>query len=66
MIRLNGQGKDIVEGVTLKEMLEEAGYRLDVIAVQVNGDIVSKDQYASYRLTDGDDIDVVAFVGGGC
>ncbi len=66
MIRLNGQGKDIVEGITLKEMLEEAGYRLDVIAVQVNGDIVSKDQYASYRLTDGDDIDVVAFVGGGC
>lgn len=66
MIRLNGQGKDIVEGITLKEMLEEAGYRLDVIAVQVNGDIVSKDQYASYRLKDGDDIDVVAFVGGGC
>jgi sulfur carrier protein len=66
LIQLNGQEQDIADGITLKEVLEEAGYRLDIIAVQVNGDIISKDRYASYRLTDGDDIDVVAFVGGGC
>lgn len=66
MIQLNGQEQDIADGITLKEVLEEAEYRLDVIAVQVNGDIISKDRYASYHLTDGDDIDVVAFVGGGC
>lgn len=66
MIKLNGQDKLITDGATLAEVLQDAGYRLDVIAVQVNGDIVPKDRYSSHRLADGDDIDVVAFVGGGC
>lgn len=66
MIRLNGEERPELQGRMLADALKNEGYRLDVIAVQIDGDIVSKKDYGSFCIADGNTIEVVAFVGGGC
>lgn len=66
MVRINGVEKDITAHTSLEDLLKAEGYRLDVIAVQLNGDIVPRDRYAATALADLDAIEVVSFVGGGC
>lgn len=65
MIIINGEKHVFRAGETLLELLEEQGYRLEVIAVEYNGAILSKAAYGSTTLHEADRIEVVSFVGGG-
>lgn len=65
MITVNGKSLDVCAGITLQELLDAQGYRLDVIAVEYNGRITPKDAYADTVLQEGDKLEVVSFVGGG-
>ncbi len=64
MVKINGQLLDIA-GKTLAEYLSTTDYPPTRIAVERNGAIVPKAQYAETVLADGDQIEVVSFVGGG-
>ena len=46
-------------------LLENAGYQMKRIAVELNGDILPKYEYSDTMLKDGDRLEVVTFVGGG-
>ena len=54
-----------IAGKTLAEYLAGTNYDSKRIAVERNGDIVPKAQYAETVMCDGDSIEVVSFVGGG-
>ena len=64
MVKVNGESKDIA-GKTIAEYLATTNYDMKRIAVERNGDIVPKAQYAETVLQDGDSIEIVSFVGGG-
>lgn len=64
MVKINGEIMDIA-GKTLAEYLAGTNYDSKRIAVERNGDIVPKAQYAETVMCDGDSIEVVSFVGGG-
>ena len=64
MVKVNGEERDIA-GKTIAEYLATTNYDMKRIAVEHNGDIVSKAQYSETVLKDGDSIEVVSFVGGG-
>lgn len=64
MVKINGKYFD-VNGKTLTEYLSETDYDVRRIAVECNGEIVPKTQYEKIVLADGDEIEVVSFVGGG-
>lgn len=64
MVTINGEALPAA-GKTLAAYLEEAGYPLNRVAVERNGDIVPKAGYQETVLRDGDTIEVVRFVGGG-
>ena len=64
MVKVNGTDLDIA-GKTLAEYLATTKYDMKRIAVERNGDIVSKAQYSETVLKAGDSIEVVSFVGGG-
>ena len=64
MVRINGEDLDVV-GKSVAEYLNSAGYDLGRVAVELNGDIVPKAQYADTIFQDGDCVEVVSFVGGG-
>ena len=64
MVNVNGTELDI-SGKTLTEYLAITNYDMKRIAVERNGDIVPKAQYGETVLQDGDDLEIVSFVGGG-
>lgn len=64
MVKINGEEKD-VSGMTISAYLETTRYNPTRIAVERNGDIVPKAQYATAVLQDGDSVEIVGFVGGG-
>ena len=64
MVRINGN-EEAAAGMALKDYLEQKQYPADGIAVECNGSIVPKEEYAKKILRDGDVLEVVSFVGGG-
>ena len=64
MVKINGEKLNIV-GKTVAEYLATTNYDSKRIAVECNGDIVPKAQYDNTILQDGDNVEVVSFVGGG-
>ena len=64
MVKINGELLDIA-GKTISEYLSSANFDPKRVAVEQNGDIVPKAQYEQTVLNDGDNIEVVSFVGGG-
>ncbi len=64
MVTINGTAYDAA-GKTLREYLESAGYDINRVAVERNGEIAAKKDYADTVLADGDELEVVRFVGGG-
>ena len=64
MVKVNGTELDIA-GKTVSEYLSSTNYDSKRIAVERNGDIVFKSQYDVAVLRDGDNLEIVSFVGGG-
>ncbi len=63
MIVLNGKENENYK--TLAELLEKNGYRREIIAVEINGVIIKKEDYDEIAIKDGDVIEIVHFMGGG-
>ena len=64
MVKINGCELDIA-GKTLAEYLATTNFDPKRIAVERNGDIVPKAKYGETILQDGDNVEIVSFVGGG-
>lgn len=64
-MKLNGETKTLKDPVALSDFLTQEGFSDKRIAVERNGEIVPKGEYANVILSDSDTLEVVAFVGGG-
>ena len=64
MVKINGEELNVA-GKTISEYLATTNYDPTRIAVERNGDIVYKSQYGETMLQNGDNVEVVSFVGGG-
>jgi thiamine biosynthesis protein ThiS len=64
-VRLNGEVRELPDGITVSGLLVHLGVKAQRVAVEVNETVVTKDRYEAHRLGAGDSIEIVAFVGGG-
>jgi thiamine biosynthesis protein ThiS len=64
-IIFNGEQRDTADGVTVAALLEELQLPPKRVAVEVNLELVPRDQHADCVLRDGDRLEVVTLVGGG-
>jgi len=64
-IILNGEKKEVKENVSLPDLLKELDLTPDKVAVELNLDIVDKNNYDKTLLKEGDKLEIVHFVGGG-
>ena len=64
-IKINGEEKEIADGLNLSALLEELQIRAARVVVEHNRIIVSRDLYGATMLADGDALEIVHFVGGG-
>ena len=64
-ITVNGENFQLSESQTVMTLLEEKGLMGKRMAVEYNGDILPRSEYANTSLQDGDTLEIVIAVGGG-
>jgi sulfur carrier protein len=64
-IHINGEEKEIAEGLSIAQLLQELKIRSGRVVVELNRDIVSRAAHDSTTLKEGDALEIVHFVGGG-
>lgn len=62
---LNGDPHNCEDGTTVACLIEQLSLNSRRIAVEVNREIIARDGYAERTLAEGDQIEIVHFVGGG-
>ncbi|MBT06385.1 MAG: thiamine biosynthesis protein ThiS [Rhodospirillaceae bacterium] len=64
-IILNGTKKDFQNQISVAVLIKELGLDERKIAVERNREIVPKTEFNSLNLCEGDQIEIVHFIGGG-
>jgi len=64
-IRVNGEHQRMPGGISIAEMLNEIGINPAKVAVERNLEIVPRSTIGEVCVEDGDDYEIVHFVGGG-
>ncbi len=64
-IQFNGQLLQVPHGTTIARLLEIARIRTEVVAVELNQEIVSRSAHANTIVHAGDSVEAVTLVGGG-
>ena len=64
-VRINGGHRRVIAGMTIAELALELGLEPTKVAVERNLEVVPRSTLADVVLEDGDDLEIVHFVGGG-
>jgi sulfur carrier protein len=64
-LKINGEPVTLEDGLTLELLIQSYKLKKDQIVVELNRAVPSKDKYAAIALKDGDEIEIVKFLGGG-
>ena len=64
-VKINGEEKEIADGLSLSALLEALQIRPARVVVERNRSIVPRDAYGATWLAEGDALEIVHFVGGG-
>jgi len=64
-VTVNGQHRRVGGGARIAELVAELGLAPEKVAVERNLEIVPRSTLAEVMVEDGDDYEIVTFVGGG-
>ena len=64
-ITLNGEKRELAEGMTVLDLIQQLNFASDRLAVELNLQIIKREQWPACVLKPGDRVEVVQFVGGG-
>jgi len=64
-IIVNGEEREIVEGMTLSQLIQNLGLAPERVAVELNRIVVRRAEWDGVVLHEGDRLEIVHFVGGG-
>ncbi len=64
-IIINGEHRELSGPMSVRSLLEELGVDDRRVAVEVNGAILKRAEFDETSVNDGDQLEVVHFVGGG-
>jgi len=64
-ISVNGEHRRVASGITVADLALELGLEPTRVAVERNLEIVPRSTLGEVKVEDGDDFEIVTFVGGG-
>lgn len=64
-IHVNGQPRTLERTASVTELLAQLDLDPRRVAVEINEDLVPRKQFAETTVRDGDQVEIVTFVGGG-
>lgn len=65
MILINGKEHEWSKSLTVQKILDIKRYTFPKIIVKVNGKLISKDEYLTTLIYDGDEVQVIHLLAGG-
>ena len=63
-IKVNGDSRDIIDGTTLRSLVQQFHLAPEKVAIELNRRLVRAEKYDT-PLQQGDEVEIVTFVGGG-
>ena len=63
---INGEDREFNSVATVSDLLAQLGMKSDRVAVELNRELAPRERWTSIPLKDGDKLEIVHFVGGGC
>jgi sulfur carrier protein len=64
-LQINGASRDFNSPLTLDSLIEQLSMKQDRVAVELNQELVPRDEWSVTSLSQGDRLEIVHFVGGG-
>ena len=64
-ILLNGESKQVPDGITATQLIEQLGLQGKRLAMEVNLEIVPRSTFDSYQFKPEDKVEIVLAIGGG-
>ncbi len=64
-IRINGEERRVAGGISVAALIAELGLDTKRVAIERNLEIVPRSTFAEVEVEDGDQFEIVHFVGGG-
>jgi thiamine biosynthesis protein ThiS len=64
-IQVNGESRETVAGTSIRGLLDQLGLNPTRVAIEYNLHILAKTKWDETRVTAGDRLEIVQFVGGG-
>jgi thiamine biosynthesis protein ThiS len=64
-IQVNGESRTVATDLTIEDLLRSFDLHPRMIVVEHNGDILRRERYQEVRVSSGDQLELVHFVGGG-
>ena len=64
-IFVNGQLRQVAQGMTVAQLVEQLDLKSKYVAVEVNLQLVPRQKHAEHDLAHGDRLEIVSLVGGG-
>ena len=64
-VRINGEHRRVAEGISIADLVGELGFDPLRVAVERNLEVVPRSTLSTVAVQDGDDLEIVRFVGGG-
>jgi thiamine biosynthesis protein ThiS len=64
-VRINGEHRRVNEGISIAELVSELGFDPVRVAVERNLEVVPRSTLGDVAVEDGDELEIVRFVGGG-
>ena len=65
VIRINGKDSEVAADLSVARLLEDLELRPGRVVVELNAQVLSRDAHDATLLKQGDEVEIVHFVGGG-
>lgn len=64
-LTINGQQREFSGITTLSELIANLGMKPDRVAIELNRELIPRDRWPATNISEGDQLEIVHFVGGG-
>ena len=64
-VQINGEAREVAEALKLSALVNELSLAPERVAIELNQQVVRRNQWPATILAEGDRIEIVHFVGGG-
>ncbi len=64
-VQVNGKERKVQSGLSVHQLVESFDLDPKLIVVELNREILSRDQFDDVQISEGDAVELVHFVGGG-